>query len=142
MSELNRDNLGWLLAKASQRWNEQLEAGFRGAGFDEVRPAYGSVLVPLFEEDGLRMGELARRSGLSKQAMTTLVRSVEEAGLVARVRDVEDGRAFRVSLTARGCDLRPIAERVLADLAARVRDRLSDDQLSTLFTSLRKVVEL
>jgi DNA-binding MarR family transcriptional regulator len=142
VSELTRDNLGWLLAKALQRWNEHLEAGFRGAGFAEVRPSYGSVLVPLFEEDGLRMGELARRSGLSKQAMTSLVRSVEGAGLVARARDSEDGRAYRISLTARGQELRPVAEVVLAELAERARSGLSDQELESLFKSLRKVVEL
>ena len=142
MSELTRDNLGWLLAKALQRWNERLEAGFRGAGFPEVRPSYGSVLVPLFEEDGLRMGELARRSGLSKQAMTCLVRSVEQVGLVARRPDSGDGRAYRVSLTPRGHELRPVAESVLADLAGRARSELSDEELTRLLTSLRKVVEL
>lgn len=142
MSELSRDNLGWLLAKASQRWNELLEEGFRDDGFPEVRPSYGSVLVPLYEEDGLRMGELARRSGLSKQAMTTLVRSVESAGLVTRERDADDGRAYRVSLSARGEALRPVAERVLGDLAARTRSRLSDPELERLFDSLREVVEL
>lgn len=125
-----------------QRWNERLEEGFREAGFPEVRPSFGSVLVPLYEEDGLRMGELGRRSGLSKQAMTTLVRSVEEAGLVSRVRDPADGRAYRVSLTARGEALRPVAENVLRDLAARTRSRVSDEELESLFTSLRKVVEL
>jgi DNA-binding MarR family transcriptional regulator len=142
VSELNRDNLGWLLAKATQRWNERLEEGFRAAGFPEVRPSFGSVLVPLYEEDDLRMGELGRRSGLSKQAMTTLVRSVEEAGLVSRVRDAADGRAYRVSLTDRGEALRPIAEDVLRDLAARAQERLSDEELQNLFESLRKVVEL
>lgn len=142
MSELNRDNLGWLLAKATQRWNERLEAGFREAGFPEVRASFGSVLVPLYEEDDLRMGELGRRSGLSKQAMTTLVRSVEQAGLVSRARDAADGRAYRVSLTQRGETLRPVAERVLRDLAARTGSRLSDEELQNLFTSLRKVVEL
>jgi DNA-binding MarR family transcriptional regulator len=142
VSELTRDNLGWLLAKALQRWNELLEAGFRSAGFPEVRPSHGSVLVPLFEEDGLRMGELARRSGLSKQAMTSLVRSVEQAGLVDRDRDSGDGRAYRVSLTARGHELRPVAESVLGELAGRARSELSDEELTALFTSLRKVVEL
>src|SRR5438132_9020979 len=57
-----RDNLGFLLAKALQRWNELLAAGFRRGGFAEVRPAYGSVLLPLFEEDGLRLSELDRKS--------------------------------------------------------------------------------
>ena len=142
MSELTRENLGWLLAKASQRWNDGLAAAFRDAGFQEVRPSYGSVLVPLFEEDGLRMGELARRSGLSKQAMTTLARSVEQAGLVSRVRDANDARAFRVSLTARGEQLRPVAEQVLADLSARAREQFSESELHALKTSLRKVVDL
>ena len=142
MGELTRDNLGWLLAKATQRWNERLEEAFLTAGFPDVRPSYGSVLVPLYEEDDLRMGELARRSGLSKQAMTTLVRSVEEAGLVSRAPDTGDGRAYRVSLTARGQELRPVAERVLGELAARVRSQLSDQELESLFRSLRKVVEL
>jgi DNA-binding MarR family transcriptional regulator len=142
VSELTRQNLGWLLAKASQRWNDGLGAAFREAGFHDVRPSFGSVLVPLFEEDGLRMGDLARRSALSKQAMTTLVRSVEQAGLVSRVRDADDGRAFRISLTARGEQLRPVAEQALAELSARVHEQLSESELRMLETSLRKVVDL
>src|SRR5438552_1011992 len=46
-------NLGFLLAKASQRWNELLTERFAQHGFSEVRPSYGSVLLPLFEQDGL-----------------------------------------------------------------------------------------
>ena len=59
---LTRENLGFLLAKASQRWNDLLGHRFAAAGYPEVRPAYGSLLIPLFEEDGLRQGELARRA--------------------------------------------------------------------------------
>ena len=55
-----RENLGYLLAKASQRWNELLYERFVERGYPEVRPAYGSILLPLWEEGGLRIGELAR----------------------------------------------------------------------------------
>src|SRR2546428_8913648 len=88
-----RDNLGFLLAKALQRWNELLAAGFRRGGFAEVRPAYGSVLLPLFEEDGLRLSELAARSRLSKQAMTTLVRTLDAQRLIVRRPDPDHGPA-------------------------------------------------
>ena len=71
-SALTQNNLGFLLAKGSQRWNELLRERFVAAGFPEVRPAYGSLLIPLYEEDGLRQGELARRARLSKQTMTTM----------------------------------------------------------------------
>ncbi len=140
--QLSRDNLGWLLAKSSQRWNEVLADQFREAGFPEVRPSFGSVLVPLYERDGLRMGELARCSGLSKQALTTLVRKVEAAGLVVRTPDPKDARAVRVSLTERGEELRPVAEHVLSELEARVRMRLSETDLDRVVDALRKVMEL
>lgn len=142
MNELTRENLGWLLAKASQRWNEQLAAGFRAAGFPEVRPSFGAVLVPLYEDDGLRMVDLARRSGLSKQAMTTLVRDVEAAGLVRRERDPADRRAFRVSLTPRARVLQPTAERVVQAIDDRLCADFSSAELDALRSALRKVVEL
>ncbi len=44
-SRLTLDNIGFLLAKASQRWNELLYERFVAAGFPEVRPAYGSLLM-------------------------------------------------------------------------------------------------
>ncbi len=137
-----KENLGYRLAKASQRWNELLYDGFRAHGFAEVRPAYGSVLLPLFEEDGLRMGEIARRARLSKQTMTTLVRLTERAGLVRRQRDPHDGRAFRISLTERGHSFRPVAEAVLAELDRRVRSTIPAAELDTAQRVLRGVMEL
>jgi DNA-binding MarR family transcriptional regulator len=118
-SVLTRANLGFLLAKASQRWNEALAAGFAAAGFGHVRPAMGSILIPLFEEDGLRLGELAERGGISKQTMTTAIRDVESARLVRRAPDPEDARATRVFLTAEARRFAPVAERVLAALELR-----------------------
>ncbi|HKR98598.1 MAG TPA: MarR family transcriptional regulator, partial [Candidatus Dormibacteraeota bacterium] len=91
--------MGFLLAKASQRWNELLRERFVEAGFPEVRPSYGSLLLPLWEEDGLRMGELARRARLSKQTITTMVRLLERDGLVSREQDPGDARASVVRLT-------------------------------------------
>ena len=76
------EDIGFLLAKASQRFNRLLMERFATHGFDDVRPSFGSILVPLFDEDGLRLGELAERARLSKQSMTGLVKLCEQAGLV------------------------------------------------------------
>jgi DNA-binding MarR family transcriptional regulator len=137
-----RENLGFLLAKAAQRWNELLAERFAGAGFGEVRPSYGSLLVPLFEEDGLRMSELASRARLSKQTMTTMVRLLERDGLVRRTPDPGDGRATRVSLTARGNAFRPVAERVLGELDDLVAAGLSQRDLDRLRSMLKGVMSL
>lgn len=135
-------NLGFALAKASQRWNELLAARFSEFGYPEVRPSYGSVLLPLFEQDGLRIGEIASRSRLSKQTMTTLVRLAERDGLVTRGSDPDDGRATRISLTPRAREFSSVAERILGRLEKRVDELLGPRQSGELRAALSKLMEL
>lgn len=139
MAHATRENLGYLLAKASQRWNELLQEGFAEAGYPEVRASYGSVLIPLLEEDGLRMGEIARRARLSKQTMTTMVRLCERDGLIERRPDPDDGRATRVHLTAKARHFQPAAERVLARLERDARRSLGEPRLAELRRSLKEL---
>jgi DNA-binding MarR family transcriptional regulator len=136
VAHATRGNLGYLLAKASQLWNEQLQEGFAEAGYPEVKASYGSVLIPLLEEDGLRMGEIARRARLSKQTMTTMVRLCERDGLIERRRDPADGRATRVHLTAKARCFQPAGERVLARLESEARSTLGERRLAELRRSL------
>jgi len=137
-----RDDLGYLLAKAAQRWNELLAERFARAGYGDVSPSYGSVLLPLFEEDGLRLGELARRARLSKQTMTELVRRLERDGLVERRPDATDGRASIVSLTSSARDFEPVAAAVLAELDRLVRELLGDESVDELKHALRALADL
>jgi DNA-binding MarR family transcriptional regulator len=136
-SRLTRENTGFLLAKAMQRWNELLREGFCRNGFGFVRPSYGSILIPLFEEDGLRIGELARRSKLSKQTMTTMVRLLERDGLIKRVPDERDARASRIYLSTKAKRFRPVAETVVADIERIVRQTTSEEQFAAVRAWLR-----
>ena len=138
---MDRDDLGFLLAKATQRWNEHLHARFRDAGWGAVRPSYGSILVPLFEEDALRMGELARRSQLSKQTMTTMVRLLERDGLVRRVPDPQDGRASRVVLTAKARRSSPWRSRRSTSSGSLARERLGEQRFAVVKNALKEWIE-
>jgi DNA-binding MarR family transcriptional regulator len=141
-AEITRENLGFLLAKASQRWNELLAERFAAHGYSEVRPAYGSLLVPLFEEDGLRLGELARRARLAKQTMTTMVRLLERDGLVTRAPDPADGRAWLVHLTPRARRFQPVAAEVLRGIEDDLGARLNATRRAALKNALKEVIEL
>ena len=130
------------MAKASQRFNELLVQRFAEQGFPEVRASYGSVLVPLFERDGRRLGELASVSRLSKQAITGLVKLCEDDGLVVRERDEEDRRAFRVSLSARGRRFQAAAEDVLRELDEELVRSLGTRHHEALVQALKGVIDL
>ena len=134
------DDVGFLLAKASQRFNERLVAAFAARGYPEVRGSFGSVLVPLFHDGDQRIGELGRSSALSKQAMTALVRDCEAAGLVTRRRDPDDGRAFRIGLTERGRRFQSVAAKVRAELEAELGAALGERKLQTLIDALKGVI--
>ena len=139
---VGRDDLGFLLAKATQRWNELLAERFTAAGFGDVRPSYGSVLLPLYEEDGLRMGELARRARLSKQTITEMIRRLERDGLVERRPDPSDARASLIFLTARSRGFEPVAAGVLAELDRLARRRLGPRRVAELKAALAELVDL
>jgi DNA-binding MarR family transcriptional regulator len=135
-------NLGFLLAKATQRWNELLHEGFAARGFPEVRPSYGSILIPLFEQDGQRVGELGRRARLAKQTMTTMIHLMERDGLVVRKADPDDRRAARLYLTARARRFQAAAEEVLHELDALVESRLNATRRKALKGALKEVMDL
>jgi DNA-binding MarR family transcriptional regulator len=132
-----RSETGYLLNKAARRWNAMLLALLRDAGVDDIRPSFGAVLVPLFEEDGLRLGELASRAGLTKQTLTTLVRRIEAQGYVERRPDPQDGRAARLYLTRKARALEPILVRIIKQLDRITRDLDAQNDFDPIAAWLR-----
>ena len=88
------------------------------------------------------MNEIAARSRLSKQTMTTLVRRCERNGLVARTSDPGDGRAFRIYLTERARSFKPVADEILRELDVKVVAALGQKQQQTLTRALKGVIGL
>ena len=60
------------------------------------------VLGELWEDDGLRGGELAARLGVEPPTVTKMLRRLEGCGLVERHQDPSDARSLRVYLTDMG----------------------------------------
>jgi MarR family transcriptional regulator, organic hydroperoxide resistance regulator len=74
-------------------------------------PQYLAMLV-LWERDGLMVSELGERLFLDSGTLTPLLKRLESAGLVARIRDVQDERRVHVTLTAAGRKLKAKAQKV------------------------------
>jgi DNA-binding MarR family transcriptional regulator len=61
-----------------------------------------TALLPHIDLEGTRLGDLAERLGVSKQAVSQLVDDLEAVEMVARVPDPDDARAKRVVFTDAG----------------------------------------
>ncbi|MDE3009724.1 MAG: MarR family transcriptional regulator [Pseudomonadota bacterium] len=77
------------------------------------------VLLVLWEQDTVPVGEIARRLQLDAAALTPLVKRLEALGLVTRQRDARDERIVRITLSSDGQGLRARAAEVQAEVALR-----------------------
>ena len=68
------------------------------------------VMLVLWQADGVTVSAIGDRLGLDSGTLTPLLKRLEAAGLVARIRDTVDERQVRITLTAAGRSLRQKAK--------------------------------
>ena len=115
----------WALSQSfDARLTEALQPmGLSVAGFRLV----GEVMR---SPDGLRQSELAQRLGVRAPTVSAAVTRLEGSGVVVRIRDPEDPRAWRVRISEgapleHGFDvLRRIDDELADGMSARTRHRL------------------
>jgi DNA-binding MarR family transcriptional regulator len=78
-------------------------------------PQYLAMLV-LWQEDGVTVTAIGSRLGLDSGTLTPLLKRLETAGLLNRLRDAADERQVRITLTAAGRALRQKAKGIPQEL--------------------------
>lgn len=134
--------LGEDLKRASRRWKQLMIRGLKRYGYGDVRPSFAPVLLPLCQQDGLPIGELGRRTGLSKQAMTETVRLMEKRDLVRTRRDEQDSRIVRVHLAPRGKAFPIVANEVLGEIEGLLRGSMPEADLRAVRRGLQVLSQI
>ena len=106
---------------------------------DELGLTYPQYLVMLvlWEGDGLMVSELGQRLSLDSGTLTPLLKRLEAAGFISRLRDVQDERRVHINLTAPGRKLKARAAKVPACVLAA-----SQCSVSELIALTRQVRQL
>jgi MarR family transcriptional regulator, organic hydroperoxide resistance regulator len=108
---------------------------------DELGLTYPQYLVMLvlWERDGLIVSELGERLFLDSGTLTPLLKRLESAGLVARIRAVQDERRVHITLTAAGRRLKAKAQKVPGCVLSA--SQCSIPELVQLTTQIRNLRE-
>ena len=127
-----------LNGKVSAAINRKLYRNFRQNGL-EISPEQWTVLIFLWEKDGVTQQELCNATFKDKPSMTRLIDNMERQHLVVRISDKKDRRTNLIHLTRTG---KEIEERTRSIVDQTLREALSGVTLEELKISqevLRKI---
>lgn len=93
------------------------------------------------EENSARMVDIALDLGVTARTLTTMVDSLTKQGLIERVVDPSDRRAFQLVLTDAGNDLVPQLQTELTQAAELVTAPLSEADRAQLARLITRLIE-
>jgi DNA-binding MarR family transcriptional regulator len=100
---LKRKSVAQLLFKCARLVNERaIERVNQKLGPEPALRASHTALFPHLTSEGVRGADLAKKLGVTKQAVSQLVAELEYWGVVEQVEDPSDGRAKLVRFTHKG----------------------------------------
>lgn len=127
-----------LNGKVSAAINRKLVRNFREAGLD-ITPEQWTVLLYLWEKDGVSQQELCNATFKDKPSMTRLIDNMEKQNLVVRIASKDDRRTNLVYLTRFGRELETQARLVSTRTLREALQGVTSEELSISQEVLRKV---
>ena len=106
------------------------------------------VFLVLWEQDGIKVGDLCRRLYLDNGTVTPLLKKMEAAGYVTRTREDEDERIVTVRLTDAGRDLQEKAADVPFCVGSCITNSgtgaavPTEEEMKQLYTLLYKFIDV
>jgi DNA-binding MarR family transcriptional regulator len=140
LADAGSDELGRLLLRAVRGVNEQIIGRLTALGHPDVRGPHTAVFTNL-DAGGTRAVTLAQRAGMTRQAMSNLIRELETAGYLEVNPDPADGRAALVRLTTLGEKFCRDAATVINELETEWAQHLDDPDLGHVRRSLHALID-
>ena len=127
-----------LNGKVSTAINRKLSRNFRQEGI-EITPEQWTILLSLWEKDGVTQQELCYATFKDKPSMTRLIDNMERQHLVVRISDKNDRRTNLINLTKTGRELESKAYIIANATLEQALDGLTMEELKIGQEVLRKV---
>ena len=128
------------LVRLFRLMNDETVARMQARGFGGMQPSYPRLLGNL-DTEGTRISGLARRMGITRQAVAQLVKEIEAAGFVERRADPEDGRGVIVAFTPQGRQGLATAVEVMAEIEAEYAGVVGQSGLDELKRHLKTILD-
>lgn len=107
----------------------------------EINPAQGRIMFVLWQQDGIPIQELAKRTSLGKSTLTSMLDRLEDIGCVTRERSEADRRTILIRRTAKDRALQETYERVSAEMTAIYYKEFTAHEIQAFENTLERVLK-
>ncbi|MEM0173750.1 MAG: winged helix DNA-binding protein [Sulfolobaceae archaeon] len=97
------------------------------------------ILFHLSSQPGISQTQLAKALGVEEATISIMLQRMARTGLIKRTADEKDARMMRVSLTAKGLELRKKALRIWQKQENQIFSSFTEEQKRELLKSLLEI---
>ena len=105
-----------------------------------IGPGQLHFLMILYRHEGMNQECLAQQLMIDKATSARAIKKLEEEGYVTRMTDENDKRAYKICLTDKAYDLKPVVHQILCEWTETLLRDFNEKEKETLFTLLEKLV--
>ncbi len=107
----------------------------------EINPAQGRIMFVLWQEDGISISDLAKKTSLGKSTLTSMLDRLEGMGYVTRVRSEKDRRSVLIKRTEKDDSWQEVYAQVSQDMGRVYYDGFSDSEVDEFEQYLRRIMD-
>lgn len=138
--ELERDifRISYALERALDKWGEQYLIAINYPNFHTT---YMPYFMQIVGSTGISNNDLAIRMGVTKQAVSRIVKGLIASGLVRSEKSDTDGRSYTLHLTSEGEKFYGNAQKMIRQLVQHYLKTISAKDYNNTIDTLLKVIK-
>ncbi len=132
IAKTRRDHLGRYLYELDNAYRKITIPYIQNHGFPEFTPGYLQLLSQLDVMSEIKTLVLIERMGISKQAVSRMIKKCEELGYIQRKADKDDERNKVIGFSKKGVELMSIAADAIREAEEDFRKKMGNDDFDNL----------
>jgi DNA-binding MarR family transcriptional regulator len=132
---------GFLISQIKQIQGRIFEKLLSKAGVEAFNGAQGRILYVLWQEDGMPIVALSRKTGLAKTTLTSMLDRLENQELIIRCSDTADRRQIIIRLTDKAKQLNSDYNKVSEEMNAIFYRGFTNDAIIRFEKDLHSILD-
>lgn len=132
---------GFLISKIHQLAGRIFTKKLKNYDLYEINSAQGRIIFVLWQNDGISIQELAKKTALEKSTLSRMLERLENSGYLLRISSKDDRRKTIIKLTPKNEKLKDAYEQVSDDMLDLFYKGFTECEIDTFEAYLKRIYD-